>query len=414
MSIPVTVIAGKTSGIPVTIDNELYKLFQAIKYAGQAGNHWARICAKELEALSSGHVRNNVFIQSNGRHEEFGEYTMILPGCKASFRKNNSGKFYIYALEADLRYEQLQKDQEKPGLFHVRKVNSRWASTFVPSGYMNHGNIKVMAVSDRARTVSNAAILAEDALIASKLASEPDIASYGFNLHFTPGKRHIGGLRNIHQAYNADTHKDLHESALLLAGTMEAARITKGVNWVSECGGSGVLAQAMRILKDKGVSFNGLDHRAFLFNPRTNLHTAETLAKDLGIGFHGSTKDWFNVNHRVGSGLFEDIAKPYRQMDRSKKYAKLSCAYETSKALLSHRPAVATLLGAPAVASKFGATAIGIGSSLAAATTPSALMYASAAAVVASYLAAEPIRKGASAVVKSYYPLAAKKKLTGE
>lgn len=67
-------------------------------------------------------------------------------------------------------------------------------------------------------------MLAPQAMIESDQVSASALTSNDFDLHFTPGKKCIGGLRNLQQAYKAETDASLHESAILLADTMASAR----------------------------------------------------------------------------------------------------------------------------------------------------------------------------------------------
>lgn len=185
---------------------------------------------------------------------------------------------------------------------------------------------------------------------------------------------------------------------------------------MSERGGAGVLTQAMRILKDRGVSFAKTGHRAFFSNIQTNLGAAEGLVRDLQIEFDGKShsKDWYNINHKVGSGLFEEFVNPIRRKRKDDKYSTLNCIADIGKEAANYSAGVATVVGAPGAVKTLVVTAAASGISLASATGPAGRMFAAAAAVGAAYKAANPIYKGANAVIKSYFPLAAQKKITGK
>jgi hypothetical protein len=409
-SVPVEIIFGKKSGIPVAINAELKPLFDQIIALAEGGNHWAELCVRQLGSLSSGHFKKNVFIQANGRLEEFGEYTVILPGCKASFRKNSEGIFHVYALEADLNFAELQSDAKKPGLFNVTKKNKDWVPEFVPDGKVKERKVNVIVVSDQRQRMNDSIKLALDAAEDSK--QRPlDMESYGFDLHFTPGKKSIGGFRSLAQASKAETDENLHESAILLAKTMLSARTIKGITWVSERGGSGVLTQAMRILKEGGASFDGAGHRAFFSHVQTNLGNAEQLARHLGFAFESKThsKDWYNLSEQLGSGLFGGFVNPIKRRRSDEKYTKLNCIKDIGKEAVVWTGTVGSVVAAPAAVKSFGVAAVALGTTLAATTGPG-MMFVAAGAAYAAFKAAKPVYKGANAVVKSYFPASGIKK----
>jgi hypothetical protein len=107
------------------------------------------------------------------------------------------------------------------------------------------------------------------------------VDSNGFDLHYTPGEKRLGGLKNYRNAIRPNQNAELHESALLLAKTMYQARDIKGVAWISEDGGSGVLTQAMTVLAAQGVKLT--NHTAFLFNPTTSPNIAVKAAHEIGL-----------------------------------------------------------------------------------------------------------------------------------
>ena len=411
-SVPVKTIAGLNAGIRVTLKYDLFPLYSAMQAKAKAGNHWARICVNELESLCSGHVRKNVYVQGNGLQEEFGEYSVILPGCRASFRKNSSGAFYIYALEVDGNFTELQQDEEKPGLYNVKKDGKEWKTELVIQGNIKERKNNLVTISDQIDRVDFAAILAPQAMTESGRASTGFLESNGFDLHFTPGKKRIGGLANLKQAYNAETNSSLHESAILLAGTMESARNIKDVTWVSERGGSGVLTQAMRILKERGVNFSASGHKAFFSNLQTNLGNAEGLARDIGIAFDGKShsKEMINVNQLLGSGLFGGFVNPVKRFIKDDKYSALNCISDTGAEVGSHKELYGKVTGSAGVVLGLKTAGVGLGSALAVVSGPGAVF----AAAVGAVGAGAALYKGVNAVNKSYFPLASHKKLTGK
>lgn len=408
MSIPVRVIAGQHSGIPVTIDANLYPLFESMATLAKGGSHWASLAVRQLSALSSGHFKKNVYIQCNGRLDEFGEYTVILPGCKASFRKNASGAFYIYALEADVEYASKQQDLHKPGLFNVVSGRGGWQPSFIATGKIEKRGINLVAISDRMIRLDHAVELAADSIANAGLRAG-DIELNGFDLHFTPGRKSIGGMRNLQQAYGAETDSELHESAILLAKTMASSRSIEGITWISERGGSGVLTQAMRMLKEGGVNFKETKHRAFFSDVQTNIGRAEQLAREIGLKFDGKShvKSLFNINQLLGSGLFGGFVNPIkRRILRENQYSTLKCLSDMGTEFKQHKSAYGSVIAAPAAVKAFYASSAGLGAAFAAGSGVVIMITSVGAAAVGSYA----MYKGISALGKSYLPMAFKKK----
>ena len=107
------------------------------------------------------------------------------------------------------------------------------------------------------------------------------VDSGGFDFHYTPNLGSLGGLKNYKAAIKPNSNKDLYGSALLLAKTMYDARAIKGVNWVSEFGGSAVLTQAMIILAAQGVKLD--NHYVFLYRPTSAPNKALEAAQAVGL-----------------------------------------------------------------------------------------------------------------------------------
>lgn len=355
------VIAGFNAGIKVTIRADLYPTFQNMQQLAVQGNHWARLSVGYLKSLSANQFKDNVFVKDNGRLEQYGEYTIILPGCRASFHKNDKGEFFIYALEADANYSDLQQAQKKPGLYRVQKTNGdKWSSILVEDGKITPDKNNTVVIADRRISVEDALEDAPDAVGSSGLTSGNDLESSGFNLHFTPGKGRIGGLRNIRQAKNSDTDPDLHESALLLARAMKKSMHVKGVKWVSEAGGSGVLTQAMRILKDQNIKFSDTGHCVFYDSITTNLVKAETLARDIGLKAERVThkKNLFNPNQFIGSGIGGGYITAYQRYRKDDKYTVLKLGTDVVKETSAHKGLLATFgVTGAAVTSALGLSA---------------------------------------------------------
>lgn len=159
----------------------------------------------------------------------------------------------------------------------------------------------------------------------------------GFDLHFTPGKSRIGGLKNIQQAMGAKSDQSLHETAVLLAETMARAKTVPKVDWISEKGGCGVVTQALQILKNRGESFiEKNDHHIYFRNPTTNVVPAEGLARDLGLKFGRQTHNVnpLNLNELIGGHMVfgGHVAAIQRRRQSSGDYTRLQLASD----LVSH------------------------------------------------------------------------------
>jgi hypothetical protein len=355
------VVAGFHAGIKVTIRPDLYPVFQNMQQLAVQGNHWARLSVSYLKSLSSGQFKNNVFVQDNGRLEQHEEYTIILPGCRAAFRKNEKGEFFIYALEADSNYSELQRSQTKPGLYRASRANDeRWSAILVEDGKIQSDKNNTVVIADRYTSVDDALKYAPDAASSSGLTTGRILESDGFNLHFTPGKKRIGGLRNIHQAVNSDTDSDLHESAILLARAMTKSIHVKNVNWVSEGGGSGVLTQAMRILRDQNIRFADSGHAVFFDGITTNLVKAESLAREIGLKAERVThkKNLLNPNQLIGSGFGGGYVTAYMRYRKDDKYTALKFGSDVVKETSAHKGVLATFgVTGAAVTSALGMSA---------------------------------------------------------
>ena len=295
---PYKVVAGNSAGIKVTATPQIASAYSNLQRLAKQGNHWARICVENINSLSSGHFKNNVFVQSDGLGK-FPEFSMILPGLIIQLRKRSNSDYVIFNIGMDSNYQSLQKTFKKPGLFKVKKIEGKLAATFMPDGNILADKNRVVTISDQHESPEKAAINSQSAASNSPMAAHASRG--GFDMHFTPGTFNIGGLKRLDQARNADTCPELRESALILAKTMQDARKTEGVNWISQGGGSGVLTQAMRILKEQGADFKKAEHYVFFSDLTTNLVKAESLARDIGMKFERQTKsiNYFRVPPKI-------------------------------------------------------------------------------------------------------------------
>lgn len=312
------------------------------------GNHWARVCVANINALASGHFKPNVYVESDG-FGKFPEFTMLLPGILLQFRKRSNSDYVIFNMQVAGNYTGQQKALEKPGLYKVRNNRGELLTEFVANGHVQDKD-RVVAISDQFEFPRDSADACSDAIKASPMSQFA--GRNGFDMHFTPGVAKIGGLKRLDQALNAANCPELRESALLLAKTMTDARKIQGVNWVSQGGGSGVLTQAMRLLKEQNVRFDPeIDkHHVFFSELTINLVVAEKLARDIGLKFERQTKsiNYLSPSSVFGSGLGGAWkAAYYRYRSDPENYTLINMGTDMTKEVYSAKGAigVVTTLG---------------------------------------------------------------------
>lgn len=280
------VVAGQRSGKPVSITPIAEPVYHEMVKLARRGNYWASLCINGVHSLVSGHLhQSNIFIKPGvALRNGCEEFTMILPGCKVTVEKQSSDGFRVLCFEADLNYFELQKKEEAPGLHRAKKLTvGEWDAEYVKSGLVgnkqdctvaiadaNHSDVKA-AVSDIAPRISDSSISGGSRFIDNN----------GFDFHYTPNKGKLGGMMNRKYAFNPNSRSDVHASALLLAKTMYEARGIKGINWVSEFGGSVVLTQALTILAAQNVKLK--DHFVFLYRPTSAPNKALDAAHAVGL-----------------------------------------------------------------------------------------------------------------------------------
>ena len=280
------VIAGQHSGKPVKITPTAKPVYdQLVKLARDGNNYWAEITVKAINELAAGRLhQNNIFVKPGAVHRDgTEEFVMILPGCKVTCEKLDADGFRILHFKADVHYGELIESGKKPGLYTARKEGSNWKVKPQKRGQVKQEKDRLVAISDSGyKNPDLAAITAAPRIGEAPMSGGSfRVDSNGFDLHYTPGERRLGGLKNYRNAIRPNQNAELHESALLLAKTMYQARDIKGVAWISEDGGSGVLTQAMTVLAAQGVKLT--NHTAFLFNPTTSPNIAVKAAHEIGL-----------------------------------------------------------------------------------------------------------------------------------
>lgn len=279
------IIAGQHSGKPVTIVPTAKPVYdQLAKLARDGNNYWAEITVKAINELAAGRLhQSNIFVKPGAVHRNgTEEFVMILPGCKVTCEKLDADGFRILYFEADIHYGEAIKSKAKPGLYQASKINGAWKAELRKDGLIEHKEDRLVAISDSGYDNPDEAA----GIAAPRIGEAPHVGSLrvntkGFDLHFTPGEKRIGGLSNYRNAIRVNQYTELHESAMLLARTMYEAKEVPGVTWVSEDGGSGVLTQAMTIIAAQGIQLPS--HVVFMFNPTTSPNTAVKAAHNLGV-----------------------------------------------------------------------------------------------------------------------------------
>jgi hypothetical protein len=295
------IIAGQHSGKPVKITPAAKPVYDnLVKLARDETNYWAQITVKAINELAAGRLhQSNIFVKPGAVHRDgTEEFVMILPGCEVTCEKLDADGFKILYFKPDIKYGELIESGKKPGIYTATKTRTdKWITKRDENGYIASEKHRMVAISDAGYDDPDQAAT----LAALRIAEAPFtggssmVNDDGFDLHFTPGEKKLGGLRNYRNAIRVNQYTDLNESALLLARTMYQAKDIKGVRWVSEDGGSGVLTQAMTILAGQGVQLP--NHKVFLFNPTTSPNTAVKAAHSLQMKLdrHFNKTRMFNI-----------------------------------------------------------------------------------------------------------------------
>lgn len=293
MTTTINVVSGSRGGKRVICGPKAQFEYRALKEAANQGNHWARLALAQLQGLCTGRIgKDNIYIQPNkdrrpGNHG-YDEFFIILPGCLATIERKPDDSYHIIQLDVDTKFTELQKLAKKPGMYFAKKASEIWECELSNDGSIESKNqsMHFIAVSDAG--FESAADAADSTFpkLADHLGSTTGsfLESNGFNLHYTPGKKSIGGLRNYKDAISPLSNQSTMESAQLLAKAMYDARNIKQVAWISEFGGSAVLTQAMQMLANQGIKLP--HHTAFMIRPSTDTQAAmnAALSLDLKLG----------------------------------------------------------------------------------------------------------------------------------
>src|SRR5690606_19803613 len=212
---------------------------------------------------------------------------------------------------------------------------------------------RITTDKDRVVTISDYYTdLDEAAENCARAAKEPrdsyTIDRRGFDMHFTPGTGKIGGLKPL-TSQNPTRSRAIRESAFLLAETMAASRNVDGVYWVSQGGGSGVLTQALQILKRLKVNFEDTGHHVYFSGPSTNLVKAQNLVFDLNLKLERKA-------YSIGllTNVSDTVKAPWHRRQRDpENYSRVQMGVDMCKG------APQLLVGGAAIASSFGLGGLG-------------------------------------------------------
>lgn len=376
------IIAGQNSGTPVQLNKVYAQFYKNLESIARSGNYWAQQIIYDLQSLSSGHIKPNVFVKPTPTGAGYTDFEMLLPGCRASVMKCSNGRYMVYDIPMDVNYpllhQQSQRSGLKPGLHHVHKSTNGWVPRFKPDGRISTNNRPAVAISDGGSTLRRAAANCRAHLEDSTLIGTGSLDDNGFDMHYTPGKK-IGGLLQINQALNAATDASLYESAILLARSMEMAQNQEKIHWLTQGGGSGIFTQALHILKGRGITFSGKGHTVRFCHPTTSYVKAQALAMDLGIKFERKNHDInsLNLDQVVGGLNFTgDFIAAYQRLKRDPEYTRLNCGVDALKGIARNWQAITVASGCSAALSaavSAGGTAAVFPAIIAAATAMSGL-----------------------------------------
>jgi hypothetical protein len=289
-----TTIAGKSAGRKVRCSPQALPVFDSLVSLANDGNYWARTIVQGIRGLTSGRLHmDNIYVKQEmniayGR----GLFYVVLPGVRATLEDCADGTFTLQTLQADLEY--LQGQREK-------------APKFVEDGSVLKKEFRPVVIADRASAPpEDIAQFVRSDLAKTDQTVKQIVEHSGFDLHYTPGKSGVVGLKSAKKALGTDQDKEIVESATLLANSMYRASKTPGVIWFSDWGGSAILTRALQILSNqKPMQFE--KHRIVLNRPTTSSSLTTKLAKELDIELV-EKRTGLTPKEIVGNHLHTDIS----------------------------------------------------------------------------------------------------------
>ncbi|UTA46938.1 hypothetical protein L1F30_12280 [Simiduia sp. 21SJ11W-1] len=373
------IIAGEKSGKPVYITPQAKTIYDELYKLAKRNNYWAQTTVKGIQELAAGRLHmNNIFVHpGSARRDGKEEFVVVLPGCKVTAEKLDGDGYKLLYFEPDAHYFELLPEDARPGLYRAEHKNRGWLSRPVKDGSVNKRDDYVIVVSDSGHGQTEDAIDAAAASAgATPFFSGKQVERIGFDYHYTPGDKRIGGLRNLRKALRPLDMEDLNGSALLLAKSMASASKQKGIVWVSERGGSAILSQALKILSTQGVKLK--DHHLFMLEPTTTTKDAIESAIKLEMKFERNVAKVGFLNVVGNSGQLGAITARLKDKSYTRKMASVDFVKQ-GLTIQGGIAAVGTLLAAggatvsapavPAIISFIAAVAGGTVGGVAAAST---------------------------------------------
>lgn len=302
-------ISGAKAGRNVRCSPQALSTYNEL-VAMSASNYWAGMIVRGIKGLSCGRLHmDNIYVeQARNISHGNGLFYAILPGVRATFEELNDGSYQLMFLKPDRAYFEKQRQESKPGLWKFDSSLSD-QGTFRPEGQIENRPCRPVTITDQIHgSAADAAHSAQEAISQVNSSIRDVSQSSGFDLHFTPGKNHIVGLKNANASLNAESGREIIESATLLANTMYKARNIEGVVWCSDWGGSAVLTRALQILKKQEFKFTKA-HSVFLHRPTTPSSKTLELAGELGLKLagNGGTKQGLRINEIRGNHLDDKV-----------------------------------------------------------------------------------------------------------
>ena len=288
-------IAGSQAGKHVKCSNQALPIYNDLVSLAESGNYWALMIVRGIRGLTSGRLSmDNVYIDEDKSIASGpGVFYLVLPGVTATLEQLADGSYSLRGLKADMNYVQLQKSQQRPGLWRVGTV-ARGTDIehpeLVRSGDILKKENRAVVISDPSPKVANEALAARVDLVKVNSTTAGIVNNSGFDQHHTPGDGKLFGLKSVKDLIISSESRDITESSILLANTMYKARNINGVLWFAHWGGSAVLTRALQILKaEKAVSLD--KHFIYLSRPTSNSALALELASELNMTHAEGGKD---------------------------------------------------------------------------------------------------------------------------
>lgn len=277
-------VSGATGGKKVNVVPAVQPAYALLEKAALDGNYWARLAISGIRALTSGRMgKDNIYVRpGNIVTQNFEQFFVFLPGCKATCERRADDQYYLVNLTLDKSYSDVKNDIQKTGLYKATKRDDKWDAEYYsrPRSDAKAGEIRITAITDGHHADVEKAVNA----IAGSIGKAPDAPS-GKNfqimdVHYTHKKGRLGGLVNFSKARKPLGNDDIRGSAMLLARSMIKSKDQK-ISWVSEKGGSAVLTQALRMVADANVKLG--EHNIYLYDPTTSTNEALKMAQRAGV-----------------------------------------------------------------------------------------------------------------------------------